>query len=817
MNTLPYGNDYKKILEAIHKALWYCFNESVKGANIDYQNKYLNKLFEKVFNLKAYHTSGLDNHIVDGLTLSYDKRLKKHLSPRIIKLLIRSFYQVQKTKSKKHSGLILPSPLQILYEVLTIPNELQTSSYSFVLCRGLLFNFLDLHPEHPDLEKSSNMNQFSEEDIFKSVSSFNNYIKQQARWPDKRSNILAFQTKVNYLSGHILSLKGFSYLWFKTAEDLKNFCIGDGAIDLKASYSNNFNGINKYNFRKSTKYVALPEISEIVNLIFGIPIPIRGADILFFGGLKKSYNGSLVISLHGEPGTGKTTTALSLAASMSPFNTNTIYISLEEDPKNLVTRLNSLIPDYLRKLSIYPNNYYEQRLKKKKSSTLKWFHPVKISSNLNVKELSNILFEIQSRIKEKEKLLDSDQIRLIPSVCPLILVIDNINELFESKLDYAELENFIENCRSLGVIVILIGADDIPNKFKLNYLVDVAIQLSQQGMEDKYEKPIRILKLLKTRLQISRQGSHVFHLSNSHGLRISPQVPSQMDKREKTRIKLPSKTVFIPTLNLQSSKQGVVYSEVLNIANNSQILIHGHGSSGKAGFGLKLLLTPTLDNSKPILSFKESKVKLRKVLIISFLYPEEYYKHLETKLSKQFAKIFDNYENHLSQTRIKAFFPGYLTPEDFVYKIVRLLEEARLEGEQFTGILLDGLHNVFLQFKNLQEAHMIWPLLYSMLSRYSISVVTTFTNFALSKTSALSPSVGNEVTNGEDFTLFQQGQKPFLHGLVKAADYFFLLEENTENNERKYKISIRSSIRITPPTSTVNWDREKLIVKKDYS
>jgi hypothetical protein len=146
---------------------------------------------------------------------------------------------------------------------------------------------------------------------------------------------------------------------------------------------------------------------------------------------------------------------------------------------------------------------------------------------------------------------------------------------------------------------------------------------------------------------------------------------------------------------------------------------------------------------------------------------------------------------------------------------VRLLDEAVLEGEPFTGIMLDGLHNVFLQFKNLQGAHMIWPLLYSILSRYNLTVVTTFTNFSVSER-ILNTHQNQNFQRNDDSILFQEGQRPFLHGLVKAADYYLVLEEIVDESDsfkKKYLLTVKSSPE-NPPQDALQWDRQKLIFEK---
>lgn len=839
---LPYSDIFFDLLSQIHKALYYCHAKYKSGEIVTEEDPYLITLFRWLD--KKYVNQGLNTHLTKGLNKSTQSR--QNVFPRISKLILYHYSQAQiqnseiRKRKRNYQVELLPSPLHIIYLFLTVPEEPQSAAYAFVLCRSMLFYFLELHPRHPNLKKiSPDLDLLKEEDILKSISSYINYIKINSRWPDPRNKHTSLTTRTHYLNGHILSLKGITYLWFNNSEQLLEFCNipeeKENLSFLKSLYSNSKKTKEKYSFRLSRNYIELPDTSEIINWIFGIPIPVRGSDILFYGGLKKSSNSGLVISLHGQPGVGKTSTALSLAAVLSPFQTKTIYISLEEEPEDLKVRLYSLIPDYLRWLSIYENNYSNLRFRKDDSNS-EWFSAFKINDNLNLEQLTEVLKELKLELENKSFVNDTtDKKNLhstfrIPAVCPLLIVIDNVNELFpEGLLDskrYNELETFIIQCRNMGAIVILIAADDISGRNKLDYMVDVAIHLKQQGLNSRNEKPVRIIELVKTRHQISRQGSHVYHLSNSEGFRISPQVPSQMDKREKIRIELPSESKFIHTLNLMTVNGSYVFNSFLQIAVNSQILIHGYGSSGKAGFGMKILLTPDLikaDNNglvKENKKYKIDKYSYKKILVVSFLYPTEYYEALHSRLMEQFAINLSNFNEFNFKTVVKAFYPGYLTQEDFFYKIVRLLEEAKLEGEPFTGILLDGLHNIFLQFKSLQDSHMVWPLLYSLLTRYHLTVASTFTNFSLNErhTNQKEKETTPMFQTPGDFMLMQEGQKPFLHGLVKAADYYFQLEEviDDKNNFKKdYWIVVKSSIREIPPQRGLRWDRERLIITNE--
>ncbi len=49
----------------------------------------------------------------------------------------------------------------------------------------------------------------------------------------------------------------------------------------------------------------------------------------------------------------------------------------------------------------------------------------------------------------------------------------------------------------------------------------------------------------------------------------------------------------------------------------------------------------------------------------------------------------------------------------------------------YTGVLIDGMHNVFVQFPVLENEVNFWPQLYNMLRRRPLTVVTTHTEFEL--------------------------------------------------------------------------------------
>jgi hypothetical protein len=412
------------------------------------------------------------------------------------------------------------------------------------------------------------------------------------------------------------------------------------------------------------------------------------------------------------------------------------------------------------------------------------------------------LVETNRSIREKE----INGRTTVPAICPLIVVIDSVFGLTEGR-DQNELKllaEFIDRCRQLRALVIVLSGEDLPRYSRLPYMVDVLLRLSYQGTESEASKPERILQLVKTRFQLSRPGAHVFHMSGREGFRISPQLPSQLDKEEQQNLTLPDENQVINVLNRWSDKVPVDEERMemesgvekfLDMYAYSHILIHGHGSSGKAHFGLKILSDPIKNGE----TYMGIGVEPRRVLVVSFLYPPSYYEKRYKTVRKDVPG-----DSKLTYSRLDclAFSPGFLPPEDLVGKVSRRIEEAELRGEPFTGVLLDGVHNVFLSFPVLQEREMLWPTLYRMLSINKLTIVTTFTTFVL--------NLRETEDIPEEREMRRKGQTPLLHAMVQAADFYLNLDrlQTADEGYPDAFLTVNQAIGTQEvPQSFLLWDR----------
>lgn len=702
--------------------------------------------------------------------------------PRISRLCLEAVAHAGKPSSELPSetsgGIFVPSPLAIMVEALTVPERPESSAYSFALARAILLEHYKISP--PSETSPKGWTELSLSDVQDYIESFRIYAthRDNVHYPKSNSR--------RVFLAHFLALSGTFVLRFGTVgkersqresgeDDCLRFLRARDFLKRSPSESQH------YEFRLAPELVDLPDTQEILNTLMGVPIPIPGASTVFFGGLQRSHRDSLVVSVSGAPGTGKTTFALALAATLAPFGTKCMYCTFEDDRETLRRRALSLVPSYFRRSTILPNR------------EVNWLTTVPLDSTV-VDDVKSFTADYVSKLREQVTSgLHSrgSPSEGLPAIAPFLVVIDSLTNIagtfFEGKLDaFVEL---VRELKKLDCIVLLLSAEEIPHASKLEYLVDTVISLRHEGTENTKMMPFRLFKLQKTRLQMSRPGAHILHLAGDHGFRLSPQLPSQLDSHKTHRYQLPERDAYIDTLRVDTEHRSVdaerdESDHLVRLYPLSRILVHGHGSSGKAAMALRILMSSIRDESSgQILRLPE--YRRPRILVVSFLYPEEYYKGTFKKL-KSITRRHSTRVPAASMD-VWALSPSFILPEDFIGRVLLALDKGHLEGLPYTGVLLDGLHNTFLQFPMLQSNDMVWPALYSLLSKYEVTITTTFTTFS-KKNSAVS----NQRTGDEEFIL--KGQLPFLHALVKGTDFLLRVEPRLEQHvNRVFSVTVESA------------------------
>ena len=745
-----------------------------------------------------------DTHLRIGFP---EKKQMGKIYPRILYLIIKDFNLIKISIKKKDGPRYIPSPLYIIYSLLTDPEHPHTAAYSLTACRNWLCRTLKVFPLRQQPDRKNKEMGIYKTDFINLLESFLTYSNDSGRWPDNRIK----NNKLHSFVGFNLSIRGFSYLWFKNISMAKIFLsfdyeeINSEGSKLNEKIASLMRGWEDKNeaqektkfchFRMNDRYITLPSADEFINQLFGFPAPVKGMDVVFNGGLKPSASGGLVISLSGQPGTGKTSFCLALAEAFAPLGTSTFYIPLEETKDDITAKLENLTPVINANLSI----------KCDIKSYFNCYEGIDFEKNLSIKELEK---DITSIVRAIDRRISASN--LMSGFCPAIVVIDNLNMIPDgSDTDRIRmLERLVRFCRNKNVITIFVSARDSEEMVeRLEYLTDIAIDMCYEKLGDSNDRPVRIFKLIKSRHQLARHGAHVFHLGLGKGFRIVPHMDSLMDKRQALKARLPDKKSCIPF-----RRTGETATSFLELYPCSNILLHGYGSSGKAGLALKILLTRSvpLSDEKILeqgVSDTVTELKDRRyILVISFLYPEDYFMELVDKVcgkQSRFKPVLDCMD----------LYPGYLGPQDFINKVVARIDSAQLKGTPYTGILIDGLHNIALQFERLHQSGMVWAMLYNILSRYDLTVVSTFTNFSLADEFFADKKYNFGI---QDQLIAQQGMTPFLHALVKAADFYLQLHEvTTFKNERLYVLAVRTAIGQKVPSEYILWDRVKTrIIKK---
>lgn len=769
--------------------------------------------------LRAKHSLPLvPEDTFDGAQCEHIRERFVQGAPTRISNLLKQSYQISlRAKERRRSSpqAILVSPLAIVYDFLTIPDMPGSRAYALLTLRNFLFEKFETKPEGHGEVSEEKLRSFSVRDLEEARSRVWTSLRPRfnSRGQDKFS--IEGKLPVDGVLRHFLAMRRVLWLWFEDQASCEDFCRRQ---DIR--------GGSHTEVGRSNDLAELPELGEIVNELWGIPIPIRGADTIFRGGLKFSSRQGLVMAVHGGPGTGKTSLALALGAYLAPMNIRTLFLSGEEQPTDLLVRLEGLVPAGFKRVSFFPQNFTD------------WLAIE--SYELGGQPDDDILDALDGSFDElAQDLSRSSGIASgAPQPCRAVVVLDGLHQLFRgrSATDGIErLHAFISRCRKLRALVVLTTSAEWAADAKLDYLVDVSLDLSVKNNENETAKPERIVRLIKARHQLSAIGAHGINIAGEKGLRFSPQVSYHLDQRSIWRTSLPQtgsvKTILRHTLPIANElgiesrrKRWWAPSQSAFYANEnsvylyraSNIFITGRGSGGKASLALKIAIAPSFAASR----VPESRWRLEqiteKILVISFLYPAEYYIELKNQLTRLRLFEYGLRRNALPpRMNVIHLYPGNYNPRDLFNRIEWELEAAELEGDPYTCAVIDGLHNVSVQFPEIEKHGLFWPQLYSAMRSRSMTTITTYTALVVPHAA------------GEETMLDDKRSEPLRHALVQKMDFHIevdpldqlqLREELKEVEEVRtfdsnfFKVKVLSAIRQPIPESGVYWSRESLMV-----
>jgi len=740
---------------------------------------------------------------------------------RLIKLACQTTLDAEKhanetRRSKRRvAACYLHSPLSIVIDYLTVPEMPGSRAYALVPLRNQIFQKFKTSPSGLSQFVKSSFTIQELEDAFSHI-----WTSMRPRhWSSGKDPLPAEGRQlVDGVVRHFLALKGVLWLRFKVP-----------SARLEYLRSQEFRGNRDFEFVRAEYLDRLPDIGEVTNELWGLPLPIRGADTIFRGGIRFTSGKGLVASIRGGAGAGKTTLALAFALYMAPFGIKSLFLTAEEHEADLRIRADGLVADEIRRLHFFP------------TASKQW---LKIE-RYEYEDGNDILGSLEDSL---EKLAKNLEVEPAPQAdenyavkpCRAIVIVDGLHDLimlgsngFDDDRHIARLRGFINRCRELKALVILTSAEHWSGDNSLDYFVDLSIRVSQNDTDAQERKADRRLQILKSRYQLCAIGTHGIQIAGTKGVRFSPQINYQLDRGAIWKTRLPNQSIrknalrrvmnFNDGLEFAATGTGTPSSGLFHQSSASvslpigaNIFINGKSSGGKAALALKIATGPSFDAA-----WKFVETGREKILVVSFLYPEDYYLNIIDSLTELRTEEFDRAPIELEPfCKTIQLYPGDLKPNDLFNRIEWELDAAKLHGEPFKWVIIDGLHNVYLQFPEIEKYRLFWPQLFSALRSRDISVITTHTTFVL-----------QEDPDELAYRLDDQRSEPLRHALVQKTDFQFevspftrtpLFKQLDQHKSLKdlagrnfaniFSVRTLSAIGQPIPQQSLLWSRDKLVL-----
>lgn len=747
------------------------------------------------------------------------------LPTRISRLLRYAVFKHPQFHGAKDARPLLPSPLSVVADFLTVPDIPASRAYAMLTVRNLLYETL--------LSNGKADGYLTSEAIEEAYSNIVTYVRR--RFWSAGVDAIPSTTGVEGFIRHYLATESMLLLRFSSVQKCREYLLSQDLHPLNR---------DKFEFYRSPSLQKLPDLDEVVNSTLGLPVPIRGAETLFRGGLRFPSSNGLVCALHGGPGTGKTSLSLAIAASLAPLGVRTVFFTAEEQDSDLRSRAQGLLPAEVRRLPFVTRDSRE------------WLSIVELQKGGDF--AGNPIGSITARLNVIDEILRSS----LPSVqnaapmpCRAIVVLDGLHDLLareifseqdnghETKKLLSILHAFVDKCRELQALVILTTGTNWRADESLDYLVDVAMRLNYESLRETGSKPDRTLTLIKTRHQLCAAGTHGIQISGEKGVRFTPQMNYQIDRRSVWATRLPDQSSWkkVMQCRLPASQYHLVPDEIegrvpknisfhfgaygnsriprskeyVRLFGGSNIFLHGEGSGGKAGLALKIAVAPSFEDDADGETFY---YKREKVLIVSFLYPETYYNALLRKLirlrTREYASVVTPGDMPKPIIDVIHLYPGGLKPDALFSRIDWALNSAELNGSPFTTIIIDGIHNVFLQFPEIEKYALFWPQLYSVLRTRELDIITTHTMLSLK----------GEGRGG--LRIDDRRSDPLRHALVQKTDFRFDVDIAGDDESdfdmpeldldepyfaSHFTVRTVSAIGQALPRRELCWSREKMI------
>ncbi len=588
----------------------------------------------------------------------------------------------------------------------------------------------------------------------------------------------------------------------------------------------------------------LPPFPSVLKRIFAQPTGISGMDEVVGSFLpavvdQASRGGSLITLVSGPPGSGKTTLCMAIATGMAELGSQVRYLSTEEAESGLETK-------HVTYMGQTPAAQFAH-LTGTPHALRGSFRFLVSPAEADFFELGNLL------VAELEQVYVARQPHGVYPAFPWVVVIDSLSAMLYRELPRASFDQSVQQkaarrhigqllnrLREAGAFVILVGSPEDEAPFGLPYLVDNVLRLDFES-DPTGRHPIRTFAVEKTRLQPSLRGRHILHISDRDGCSVSPSLHAVLRLMKSLPIQQPSETeaallcvdaaplrqLALPGVDSDplaegpgtdpGTAAGSQGQPALAIRRHTHVLIYGYGSSGKASLALMCALEPRvrrggrewrrlmrLHATGPAAAGAMDRELLARtrVLVLSFLYDETYYQALVTRLFER-RYGWPRARRGAAQrpeVDVLALYPGFIDSETLVARVRQRLDEGRLSGWPYSAVVLDGVHNLVLQFPLLQGDALLWPTLFRVLRAHGVDAVTTFTFFAADGSGLGEP--GSFVPT--------ESENLFFHLLVSSCHYTMVVDRQGSPTDPP-QVTLASSPEPRHGTShRFSWDAEAM-------
>jgi KaiC/GvpD/RAD55 family RecA-like ATPase/transcriptional regulator with XRE-family HTH domain len=476
-------------------------------------------------------------------------------------------------------------------------------------------------------------------------------------------------------------------------------------------------------FRRSWRLSA----SYLTNRLFGVEPRVEGLEFLLDGGLLPPTRTGLSILLDGEPGTGKTTLSLQLAASLAAQGYAVVYLAAEEDPVTLEERLGFAGFDTRVRLDdqtikaqrggvrdegegVHEGSRgargegaaseFKLRVANSTAALLdsaqadlkqgSFLYSVTISSIGDRSSAfrtgeSEVLRNLEAFFKRLRESRTSERTGHFPErEIQTCLIVDSVDAVLPEQ-ERRELEDLFNFGRYHTDVCVLVSEGGPSQHGSVQpraseHLADMVINLGYRSRLEWFSE--RVLEIKKCRTQAHIRGQHMFSIHTGGGATIYPSVQSKLSvwrrRVRRNRIAHPVSWRLDDSFDYDPIFKGDLFR-------GDSILVMGEPATHKLPLGLSFLAAGlstypadhTPGENLLLISLREDEAGVRQ---IADNYPQ----------LRGLSEALDGADQG-PRLKVMHFPPDYFSAERCLHWVERTLREMKSRGESVSRVLFNSL------------------------------------------------------------------------------------------------------------------------------